>query len=164
RLDELVRLVGETVAGQLRLGVLLRQAVGRDPEGLEEFRSFTHLLQELQEVAMRTRMVPVSKAEAGLQRMVRELARARGKQVQLKILGGETEMDRRVLDQLNEVLMHLVRNAVDHGLESPEERTAAGKGPEGSIVLAATQNRAEAVIVVSDDGRGIDLDRIREKV
>src|SRR5207237_439119 len=164
RLDELVRLVGETVAGQLRLGVLLRQALGRDPEGLEEFRSFTHILQELQGVAMRTRMVPVSKAEPGLQRAIRELSRARGKQVRLEVLGGETELDRRVLDQLNEVLLHLVRNAVDHGLESPDDRVAAGKGREGNIVLAATQNRSEAVVVVSDDGRGIDLDRVRERV
>src|SRR2546421_535315 len=100
RLDELVRLVGETVAGQLRLGVLLRQSLGRDPEGTEEFRSFTHILQELQGVAMRTRMVPVSRAVPGLQRAVRELARAQGKQVRCEVLGGETELDRRVLDQL----------------------------------------------------------------
>jgi two-component system chemotaxis sensor kinase CheA len=163
RLDELVRLVGETVAGQLRLGVLLRQALGRDPEGLEEFRSFTHILQELQDVAMRTRMVPVSKAVPGLQRAVRELARARGKQARLEVLGGETELDRRVLDQLTEVLLHLVRNAVDHGIESPAERLAAGKDPEAIIGLEAAQSRSEAIVVVSDDGRGIDLGRIREK-
>jgi two-component system chemotaxis sensor kinase CheA len=163
RLDELVRLVGETVAGQLRLGALLRQALGRDPEGLEEFRSFTHILQELQDVAMRTRMVPVSKAVPGLQRAVRELARARGKQARLDVLGGETELDRRVLDQLTEVLLHLVRNSVDHGIESPADRLAAGKAPEAVIGLEATQSRSEAIVVVSDDGRGIDLERIREK-
>jgi two-component system chemotaxis sensor kinase CheA len=163
RLDELVRLVGETVAGQLRLGVLLRQALGVDPDGVEEFRSFTHVLQELQEVAMRTRMVPFARAVPGLQRAVRELARARGKRVRLEVLGGETELDRRVLDQLTEALLHLVRNSVDHGVETPEARLLAGKDPEAVIGLEAEQNRSEAIVIVRDDGRGIDVERVREK-
>jgi two-component system chemotaxis sensor kinase CheA len=163
RLDELVRLVGETVAGQLRLGVLLRQALGVDPDGVEEFRSFTHVLQELQEVAMRTRMVPFARAVPGLQRAVRELARARGKRVRLEVLGGETELDRRVLDQLTEALLHLVRNSVDHGVETPEARLLAGKDAEAVIGLEAEQNRSEAIVIVRDDGRGIDVERVREK-
>ena len=163
RLDELVRLVGETVTGQLRLGVLLRQALGVDPDGVEEFRSFTHVLQELQEVAMRTRMVPFARAVPGLQRAVRELARARGKQVRLEVHGGETELDRRVLDQLTEALLHLVRNSVDHGVETPEARLLAGKDAEAVIGLEAEQNRSEAIVIVRDDGRGIDVERVREK-
>jgi two-component system chemotaxis sensor kinase CheA len=164
RLDELVRLVGETVAGQLRLGALLQRALGRDPEGLEEFRAFTHVLQELQDVAMQTRMVPIGRAVPGLRRAVRDVARASGKQVRFEVSGGDTELDRRVLDQLAEALLHLVRNAVDHGSEPPEERRQAGKEPEGVISLQAEQRKSEVVVVVSDDGRGIDLDRVREAV
>jgi two-component system, chemotaxis family, sensor kinase CheA len=162
RLDELVRLVGETVAGQLRLGRLLHLALGRDPEGLEEFRAFTHVLQELQDVAMRTRMVPVSRAMPGLKRAVRDVARMSDKQVRFEVHGGDTELDRRMLDQVADALLHLVRNAVDHGLETPAERLHAGKPAEGMIRIDAEQRRSEAIIVVSDDGRGIDLAGVRE--
>jgi two-component system chemotaxis sensor kinase CheA len=162
RIDELVRLIGETVAGQLRLGVLLGEALNRDPESLEEFRVFSHVLRELQEVAIRTRMVPLRQVVPGLQRAVRDVARGSGKRVRFVVSGEETEVDRRMLDLLADALLHLVRNAVDHGLEAPEARTRAGKQEEGTVRLTATQRRAEALIVLSDDGRGIDLQRVRD--
>jgi two-component system chemotaxis sensor kinase CheA len=162
RLDELVRLVGESVSGQLRVGALLRSALRRDPEELEEFRAFTHLLRELQDLAMRTRMVPVARAVPSLRRAVREAARATGKQVRLEVRGEETELDRRVLDQLSDALLHLMRNAVGHGIETPALRVEAGKSPEGVVSLEAAQQRSEVVVVVRDDGRGIDVARVRE--
>jgi two-component system chemotaxis sensor kinase CheA len=162
RIDELVRLIGETVAGQLRLGVLLGEALNRDPESLEEFRAFSHVLRELQEVAIRTRMVPIRQVVPGLQRAARDVARASGKRMRFVVSGEETEVDRRMLDLLADALLHLVRNAVDHGLEAPEARVRAGKAEEGTVRLVAAQRRAEAVIVLSDDGRGIDLQRVRD--
>lgn len=161
RLDELIRLVGETAAGQLQIGRLLHRALGRDPEGLEEYRAFTHVVQELQEVAMLTRMVPLSRAVPGLQRAVREVARITGKRATLEVSGGDTELDRRVLDQLADALLHLVRNAVYHGIEAPEARSRAGKDPVGVVHLDAEQRRADAIVRVRDDGRGIDLERVK---
>ena len=161
RLDELIRLVGETAAGQLRLGRLLHRALGRDPEGMEEYRAFTHLVQELQDVAMLTRMVPLSRAVPGLQRAVREVARITGRRARLEITGGDTELDRRVLDQLADALLHLVRNAVYHGIEAPEDRARAGKDPVGLVRIDAEQRRSDAIVRVSDDGRGIDLERVK---
>ena len=162
RLDELVRLIGETVATQLRLGALLERALGRDPDSIDEFRAFSQVVGEVQEVAMRMRMVPVARILPGLQRAIRDVARITGKRVRFDVSGEDTELDRRILDQLAEALLHIVRNAVDHGMETPEERARLGKRAEGVIRLEATQQRAQAVVVCTDDGRGIDLARVRE--
>jgi two-component system, chemotaxis family, sensor kinase CheA len=162
RLDELVRLIGETVATQLRLGALLKDALGRDPDSVDEFRAFSQVLSEVQEVAMRMRMVPVARILPGLQRAVRDVARISGKRVRFDVSGEDTELDRRILDQLAEALLHIVRNAVDHGMETPDERVRLGKSAEGVVRLEATQQQAQAVVVCSDDGRGIDLTRVRE--
>jgi two-component system chemotaxis sensor kinase CheA len=162
RLDELVRLIGETVATQLRLGALLKDALGRDPDSVDEFRAFSQVLSEVQEVAMRMRMVPVARILPGLQRAVRDVARISGKRVRFDVSGEDTELDRRILDQLAEALLHIVRNAVDHGMETPDERVRLGKSAEGVVRLEASQQQAQAVVVCSDDGRGIDLSRVRE--
>lgn len=119
------------------------------------------VINELQEEIKRVRMLPLRTITATFGRMVRDLAREQGKQINLTILGGETELDKRVLEQIKDPLIHLLRNAVDHGLETPEARRQAGKPEEGQITLAASQQGHNIVIIVSDDGSGLDLAAIR---
>lgn len=161
RLDQMVRLVTESASAQLRLGALIREQTGRDPESLREFRALSQVLNELQELTMRTRMVPVSTITPNLQRAVRTLAKETGKSVRWEVRGADTELDRKVLEELAEAILHLVRNAVDHGIESPNERRTAGKKTEGSLILHAMQLGSEVVITVTDDGRGIDIEKVR---
>jgi two-component system chemotaxis sensor kinase CheA len=162
RLDELVRLVGEASAATLRLGRSLLDELERDPSTVSEYRDLLRCLNELQELALRARMIPVMQLAPRLRRAVRDLARETGKQVRLETRGEDAEIDRGVLDRLADPLLHLVRNAVDHGIEAPEERRARGKPVEGTVRLHAMQLGSELVIAVSDDGRGIDVDRVRE--
>jgi len=163
RLDELVRLVGESAAAHLRIGRMLSERLALDSGTITEFRHLSLVLTELQERTMRARMVPVATITDSLQRAVRDLARTLGKSVRWEVRGGDTELDRSMLQQLADPLLHLVRNAVDHGIESPAERSAAGKQAEASLVLHAMQVGPEVIITVSDDGRGIDVDRVRAK-
>jgi two-component system chemotaxis sensor kinase CheA len=162
RLDELVRLVGESAAAQLRVGRLISDRLGDEPDVLDEYRELARALQELQEKAMRTRMVSVGTIAGPLARAVRDLARSSGKQVHWELVGEATELDRHVLEHLREPLVALVRNAVDHGLELPDERVAAGKDPAGTVRVDAMQLGGEVVISVSDDGRGVDLAGVRD--
>ena len=109
------------------------------------------------------RMVPFAEAGAGLERAVRDLALAAGKEVLFKLGGHEVELDRAVAERLKDPLLHLVRNAVDHGIESPAERAAAGKPPSGTITVSASLKGAQVEIAITDDGRGLDRERIREE-
>jgi two-component system, chemotaxis family, sensor kinase CheA len=109
------------------------------------------------------RMVPFAEAGQGLERMVRDLALASGKEVVLKLVGSDVELDRAVAERLKDPLLHLVRNAVDHGIESPAERAAAGKAPAGVITVSAALKGAQVEIAIADDGRGLDRERIREE-
>jgi two-component system chemotaxis sensor kinase CheA len=161
RLDELVRLVGEGAAAQLRVGRVIAERLGDEPAVLDDYRNLARVLGTLQEQAMRARMVSVETVTGPLRRAARDLARAGGKQVDWEILGGETELDRHVLEGLREPLVALVRNAVDHGIEPEDERLAHGKPATGRIRVHAMQLGAEIVISVADDGRGIDLERVR---
>ena len=119
------------------------------------------IMGELQEEIKRVRMLPLSTITPTFGRMVRDLARAQGKQITLTIVGGETELDKRVLEQIKDPLIHLLRNAVDHGIELAVEREAAGKPAEGQITLSASQQGHNVVITVGDDGAGLDLEAIR---
>lgn len=119
------------------------------------------IIDELQEEIKRVRMLPLSTITATFGRMVRDLAREQNKQINLTITGGETELDKRVLEQIKDPLMHLLRNSVDHGLETTSEREKAGKPDEGQIVLLASQQGNNVVISVMDNGRGLDLEAIR---
>jgi two-component system chemotaxis sensor kinase CheA len=163
RLDELMRLVGESATAHLRVGRLLWERLGLEPTAIPEFSELSRTLNELQERTMRTRMVPVATMTDQLHRAVRDLARTLGKDIAWEVRGGDTELDRSVLRQLSDSLLHLVRNAVDHGVETPEQRVAAGKPPQARIVLQAMQLGSEVVIAVADDGGGIDPDRIRSQ-
>jgi two-component system chemotaxis sensor kinase CheA len=120
------------------------------------------VVQDLQEQAMALRMLPVATVTAALPRAVRDLARQAGKDVELVIEGGDTELDRKVLEEINDPLIHIVRNAIDHGIETREQRRAAGKPERGRVCIAARQEGDRIIIEVSDDGAGIDPARIRE--
>lgn len=162
RLDSLMNLMGEMVIHRTRLGQLasdhdlidLRQAV----------EEMTRVTNDLQTLIMQVRMMPVEAVFMRFPRMVRDLANSLGKQLELIISGEDTELDRTVIDELGDPLVHLLRNAVDHGLETPDERVAAGKDPTGIVRLSARHEGNSVVIEVAEDGRGIDPARIRDSV
>ena len=163
RLDELVRMVGEAAAAHLRIGRVLTERIGVEAANISEFSELSRLLIGLQEGTMRTRMVPVSTITDSLQRAVRDAARSLGKDVRWEVRGEDTELDRGVLHQLSDSLLHLVRNAVDHGIGTPDQRAANGKPAQAVVRLHAMQLGSEVVIAVSDDGGGIDLERVRQR-
>lgn len=163
RLDELVRLIGESASAHLRVGRMLTEKFGVDPTLATEFTDLSRTLNELQNRAMRTRMIALATITDRLQRAVRDLARAAGKTINWEVRGADTELDRSMLGQLSDVLLHLVRNAVDHGIEDTTQRLATGKPADGSIRLHAMQLGSEVIIAVTDDGGGIDTARVREQ-
>lgn len=163
RLDQLVRLVGESAAAHLRVGRMLADRLGADPGTLVEFRELSRVLNELQEKTMRARMVPVATITDSLQRAIRDVARSSGKDVRWEVRGDDTELDRSMLEQLADPLLHLVRNAVDHGVEAPDAREAVGKPRQAVVRLHAMQLGSEVILAVSDDGAGIALERVREE-
>jgi two-component system chemotaxis sensor kinase CheA len=157
-LDNMVNLVGELVILRSRLERMGRELDDREMlDALEELRQVSS---ELQHEVMQTRMVPVSNIFNRFPRMVRDLSRDLGKEVGFEMDGLEIELDRTVLDEIGDPIVHLLRNAIDHGLESPEERIAAGKSPKGHVHLSAARERDSVEIVVADDGRGMDVERI----
>lgn len=121
------------------------------------------LVGDLQRVVMKARMQPVGRMFQKFVRLERDLARSCGKDVELVLVGEETEVDKTILDELNDPLVHLVRNAVDHGIESPAERAAAGKPARSQVRLAARQGSDHIVIAITDDGRGMRPEVIRTK-
>jgi len=161
RIDELNRLVGEASAAQLRVGHVFGSELGLEPDTVTEYRELTKVINQLQEVTERTRMVPVGTLEPILHRTVRDSARAAGKDVRWEIIGEDIEVDRGVLEELVSPLLHLVRNSVGHGVELPAQRLAVGK-PRGAVVrLNASQVGSKVVIAISDDGGGINVEAVR---
>ena len=132
-----------------------------DPDAVTEYRELTKVINQLQEVTERTRMVPVATLEPILHRTVRDSARAAGKDVRWEMLGEDIEVDRGVLEELVSPLLHLVRNSVGHGVELPDVRRAAGKPPQATVRLHATQVGSKVVIAISDDGGGINVAAVR---
>lgn len=122
------------------------------------------VIDELEEEVKRVRMLPLGTITGSFGRMVRDLARESGKDALLKIVGGETELDKKVLEQIKDPLIHLIRNAVDHGIETPEKRKKLGKPERGTITLSAEQVGKDIVIILSDDGSGLDIDAVRQKL
>jgi two-component system chemotaxis sensor kinase CheA len=161
RIDELNRLVGEVSAAQLRVGHVLGSELRTDPDTVTEYRELTKVINQLQEVTERTRMVPVGTLGAILHRTVRDTARSLGKKVRWELVGEDIEVDRGVLEQLVSPLLHLVRNSIGHGIEPPEERLAAGKPEEAVVRLHATQVGSRVVLAISDDGAGINVAAVR---
>jgi len=158
RLDSLLNLIGELVIVRGRLQALTRATA--NPSLQEAMADATRLIGDLQAEIMTSRLVPVGQVFDRFPRLVRDVARQLGKDVLFSIEGKEIELDRSVLDEIGEPVVHLLRNAVDHGLEKPEVREAAGKPRAGRLVLAAQRDRSSVVITVRDDGRGIDRERV----
>lgn len=156
RLDRLVNLVGELVIDRNRL----LENGGAVPELSETIRHIGSVISELQNVAMKLRMTPVERVFNRFPRMIRDLARELGKDVHLQIDGQDTELDRLVIDEIGEPLVHLLRNAMDHGIEEPEAREAAGKPRTGTIRLSARHEGNHVIIEVADDGKGIDAQKV----
>jgi two-component system, chemotaxis family, sensor kinase CheA len=154
RLDLLMHLMGEMVVQRTRLESLA-SGLGH-PELQSAVNDLSRVGQALQQMVMQVRMVPVESVFMRFPRMVRDIAAKLSKQVDLRIKGEDTELDRTVVEALGDPLVHLVRNAMDHGLEGPEERVAAGKPPTGTLEIAAEHAGGEVVIRVTEDGRGVD--------
>lgn len=163
RLDSLVNMVGELVIAQLMVAESLRAGTSGTEELLRNTRHQGKLIRELQELAMSMRMVPISAVFQKMARMARDLSKRSNKPVQLVVEGEQTELDRSLVDGLVDPLMHMIRNAVDHGIDPPEERRARGKPVPALIALRAYHAAGCIVIEIEDDGRGLDRDRLLEK-
>ena len=161
RLDALMDLIGELTITRGRLNEFAAQR--RDVAVDEMALQVSRLSSELQSEIIQARMTPVWQVFDRFPRLVRDLARQLDKQVQFRVEGKEIELDRAILDELGDPLLHLLRNAVDHGIEPAAERRRAKKPAEGTVVLAAVRERASVAITITDDGRGIDRARILEK-
>ncbi len=161
RLDELMDRVGELVIAQSRLRQLASSSMDLQLRSVSE--EIERLSGELRDTMMVLRMVPVGSLFGRFRRLVHDLARETGKVIELVTEGETTEVDKTVIERLADPLVHLVRNSIDHGLETPEERRAAGKDEAGKIMLSARQAGGEVIITIKDDGRGINRERVRAK-
>jgi two-component system chemotaxis sensor kinase CheA len=161
KLDDLVNLVGELVTVQARL----TQVANKSDDGQLLFlaEEVERLSSELRENTMNIRMVPIGSTFSKFRRLVRDLSSELGREVVLTTAGAETELDKTVIEKLNDPMVHLIRNALDHGVEPPAIRKTAGKNPEGSIHLEAEHSGAHVLIRVKDDGAGINKEKIRNK-
>jgi two-component system chemotaxis sensor kinase CheA len=161
RLDELMDRVGELVIAQSRLSQLANTSVDIQLRSVSE--DVERLSGELRDTMMVLRMVPIAQLFGRFRRLIHDLARETGKQIELVTEGESTEVDKAVIERLADPLVHLVRNSCDHGLETPDERVGAGKSAIGRITLIARQSGGEVTITIRDDGRGIDRQRVRAK-
>lgn len=161
KLDSLLNLVGELVINKTRL-----EQIGlthRLPDLIETMEQMDRVTTDLQAVVMKVRMVPVGQVFNRFPRMVRDLSRELNKEINLIIQGEETELDRTVIDEIGDPLVHLLRNSIDHGIEHPAERQAKGKNPVGEVRLIARHEGNNVIIMVEDDGKGINADIIKQK-
>jgi len=164
KIDELINTVGEVVITQSMLAQLGALVEGPSAEQLRSgLAQLERNVRELHESVMRVRMLPIGFAFSRFPRLVRDVAQRLGKQIDLKLTGEQTELDKTVLERIGDPLVHLVRNSIDHGIEKPEERVAAGKPAAGTVHLEAFHRGSAIIIEVSDDGRGLDCDRILAK-
>jgi len=168
KIDQLINLVGELVITQSMLSRVSENPAGIDINELRErMAELEHNTRDLQESVMQVRMLPISSAFSRVPRLVRDLSRKLNKEVDLQMEGGTTELDKTVLERMIDPLVHLVRNGLDHGIETPEERAAAGKKGVGILHLSARQESGSVVIEIKDDGKGINgpfiLAKAREK-
>lgn len=169
RMDNLINLVGEMVITRTRLvqiGLDLKDQYKMDAlvNNLNETNVYLgRLMNDLQESVMRLRMVPIGTVFSRFPRLVRDLARKTNKEIELVLKGEDTELDKTVVEVIGDPLMHLIRNSVDHGIEQPQERIAAGKPEIGQITLDAYHEGNHIAILISDDGEGLDLGKIRKK-
>ena len=164
KIDSLINMVGELVITQSMLSQLGEQEVTENTlaalqEGLAQL---AHNTRDLQENVMRIRMLPISFVFSRFPRLVRDISQKLGKQVELKILGEGTELDKTVMEKISDPMVHLVRNSLDHGLETPEQRKQSGKPEIGTVTLNAFHQGGNIVIEIMDDGRGLNTGKIRK--
>ncbi|TLX48632.1 chemotaxis protein CheA [Pseudoalteromonas phenolica] len=165
KVDSLINMVGELVITQAMLSQIGEQEITESTitalqEGLAQL---AHNTRDLQENVMRIRMLPISFVFSRFPRLVRDTSQKLGKQVELKLLGEQTELDKTVMEKISDPMVHLVRNSLDHGLETPEQRIAAGKDPVGTVTLNAFHQGGNIVIEIMDDGQGLNTEKIRSK-
>jgi len=159
RLDKIMNLMGELAIAKIRL-VQIVQATKN--EALEEVSfALDRLTSALQDEVMQTRLLPVAYILDAFPRVVRDVSRKQEKDVELEIIGSDIELDRMVLDEISDPLLHLVRNSIDHGLEKTEARKAAGKNPRGKVFIRVSRQKGQIYIEVGDDGKGIDFEAVR---
>ena len=161
RLDEVIDLLGELVIAGAGATLLARQT--RDRTLIEANSRITRLIEGIRNSTLKMRMVPIGETFARFRRVVRDTAAELGKEVALEVVGGDTELDKAMVERIADPLMHLVRNALDHGLETPAERQAAGKVEQGRLTLAACHESGHIVIRITDDGRGIQRDKVLQR-
>jgi len=169
RIDSVLNLVGELILAKSMLQQTIAEFGQRFPKDtlrgkFSDVMAFqARVLSDLQRSVMKIRMVPVEQLFRRFPRTVRDIAHQSGKEVEIVIQGGDTDLDKGILDTIAEPLMHILRNAVGHGIETPEERTRAGKSPHGTLRLKAYHQGNQVVIEISDDGRGIDVEKVRRR-
>ncbi len=164
KLDTLLNLLGEIVIGQSAISRAAEVIGGEGGERVQNaVYSMDRTTREFQEQLMAIRMIPIGPTFEQFKRFVRDSAKEYGKEIKLELEGMETELDKTVIEKINDPLKHMIRNSIDHGIETPEERLRAGKPTGGIITLKAYHREGNVYIVVSDDGRGIDRERVREK-
>lgn len=161
RLDKLINLVGELVISRTQVIEMMKNGESGDRMGAID--QLDRITTELQYAAMSLRMVPIKQVFDRFPRMVRDLAQARGKEINLEISGETTELDRSIVNQIGDPLVHMLRNSIDHGIEPRAERIAKGKPAAGTIRLSARHEGSHILIEISDDGQGLNIDRIRDK-
>ncbi|MCF7928377.1 MAG: chemotaxis protein CheA [Spirochaetales bacterium] len=161
KLDQLVDLVGEMVTVQARLARTSNSLKDSQLENISE--QIERLTSELRNNTMSMRMVPIGMTFSKFRRLVRDLSQDLGKEIELETSGGETELDKTVIDRLNDPMVHIIRNSIDHGIETPEVREQAGKSRDGLIRLEASHSGASVHITISDNGKGLNADKLRER-
>lgn len=161
KLDDLVNLVGELVIAQTQLARIAEQQTDQHLDSVAE--EIERLSNDLRENTLGIRMLPIGSSFSKFQRVVRDLSSDLGKEIELVTEGAETELDKTVIERLNDPLVHLLRNCIDHGIETPEARKAQGKQPQGTIVFSAEQSGGNVMITISDDGKGIDPQAVKQK-
>ncbi len=160
-LDQLLDLVGEIVINNIRVNQIAIDLKHRELK--QTLQNNTRLMGEMQDVVLRTRMVQVDFIFKRFPRIVRDLAQANNKEIEFVMRGTDIEIDRSLLDEIGDALVHLLRNAVDHGIEEKQDRIAKGKKSQGTIILSAFQEQGNVVITVEDDGKGLDIKKITAK-
>ena len=161
RLDDIMNLVGELVLVRNRMATL-KTTMTADEEVAKAIANLDLVTADLQSSVMKTRMQPIKKVFGRFPRVVRDLARSLNKEVNLELIGEETDLDKNLVEALADPLVHLVRNSVDHGVEMPDEREQAGKPRAGTVILSATQEGDHILLTIDDDGKGMDADILRK--